>query len=38
MTEDQLKQETPGWLAEVGYTMLCGVGIARPPEIEKAIA
>ena len=28
MTEDQLEQETLGWLAEVGYTHLYGPDIA----------
>jgi type I restriction enzyme R subunit len=28
MTEDQLEQETLGWLADVGYTVLYGVNIA----------
>jgi type I restriction enzyme R subunit len=28
MTEDQLEQETLGWLAEVGYTALYGPDIA----------
>ena len=28
MTEDQLEQETLGWLAEVGYASLYGPGIA----------
>jgi type I restriction enzyme R subunit len=28
MTEDQLEQETLGWLADVGYTVLYGVDIA----------
>ena len=30
MTEDQLEQETLGWLAEVGYTHLYG-----PPEFDS---
>ena len=28
MTEDQLEQETLGWLADVGYTTLYGLDIA----------
>ena len=28
MTEDQLEQETLGWLQDVGYTHLCGPDIA----------
>ena len=28
MTEDQLEQETLGWLADVGYTVLHGLDIA----------
>ena len=28
MTEDQLEQETLGWLQEVGYQPLCGYDIA----------
>ncbi len=28
MTEDQLEQETLGWLADVGYTPLRGPDIA----------
>ena len=33
MTEDQLEQETLGWLADVGYTVLYGVDIA--PDGDK---
>lgn len=29
MTEDQLEQETLGWLADVGYTVRCGPDIAH---------
>ena len=32
MTEDQLEQETLGWLAEVGYTHLYGPNIAHDGE------
>ena len=38
MTEDQLEQETLGWLAEVGYTHLYGPTIAHDgdsPEREN---
>ena len=34
MTEDQLEHETLAWLADVGYTVLYGVDIARLPETE----
>lgn len=36
MTEDQLEQETLGWLAEVGYTPLFGPNISPDgPEQER---
>ena len=37
MTEDQLEQETLGWLQEVGYQPLCGYDIApEGPNQERA--
>ena len=36
MTEDQLEQETLGWLADVGYTHLYGPDIA--PDGSKTIS
>ena len=37
MTEDQLEQETLGWLAEVGYTPLFGPDLApEGPAQERA--
>ena len=37
MTEDQLEQETLGWLQEVGYHKLCGYDIApEGPNQERA--
>jgi type I restriction enzyme R subunit len=37
MTEDQLEQETLGWLADVGYTHLYGPDIAHDgPAPERA--
>ncbi len=37
MTEDQLEQEVLGWLADVGYTALCGPDIAPDtPAAERA--
>ncbi|MEN9905244.1 MAG: hypothetical protein RLZZ555_1809 [Pseudomonadota bacterium] len=29
MTEDQLEQETLGWLSELGYSVHCGYDIAH---------
>jgi type I restriction enzyme, R subunit len=33
MTEDQLEQEVLGWLAEVGYRVVCGYDVA--PDSDK---
>ncbi|WP_029001513.1 type I restriction endonuclease subunit R [Azohydromonas australica] len=35
MTEDQLEQETRGWLQDVGYTPLCGYDIAPDGPIPE---
>ncbi|KIA78872.1 hypothetical protein QR66_19095, partial [Chromobacterium piscinae] len=37
MTEDQLEQETLGWLEDVGYTRLFGPDLApEGPDCERA--
>ena len=35
MTENQLEQETLGWLAEAGYTTLYGLDIAPDGKIPE---
>ena len=35
MTEDQLEQETLGWLAELGYKVINGLDIAPDGDIQS---